>query len=54
MVKKNEIMEFELSDNKIDELIKRLEELKESETHVHIEIKGCELLIHHEKDEYKC
>ena len=65
MSEEYELLEFELSDKQIDELIKKLEELKDSKVHLHyelpnkqiniigdnIEIK--ELLIHHEKDELK-
>jgi hypothetical protein len=58
MINKNKILseeetvEIVLDNKKIDELISRLEKLKEEKSHIHFEInKNQHMLIHHESDE---
>ncbi|MEJ2268128.1 MAG: hypothetical protein P8X70_03570, partial [Nanoarchaeota archaeon] len=47
-----DVLEFSLSDEDIDELIEKLEGLKESKSHFHFSIDDeNELLVHHEEDE---
>ncbi|MCH7568142.1 MAG: hypothetical protein IIA87_01860 [Nanoarchaeota archaeon] len=60
-----EVLEFELNDKQIDEMISKLNELKESQEHIHYDLPNkqmnvigdnieiMEILIHHEKDELK-
>ncbi len=52
--KEDEIIEMILNDKEIDELIKKLNELKESELHIHFDINNKDsILIHHEKDKFR-
>ena len=47
-----DVMEFYLNDEEINELIQKLEMLKQTKQHIHFTIDEFnELLIHHEEDE---
>ena len=49
-----DMCEFEVNDKELDELIRKLKELKLSHKHFHISLKNNKnLLIHHEKDQLK-
>ena len=54
--KEDEVVEIVLDDSEIDELIKRLNELKETKSHLHFNVNKkkyeCDLLIHHKEDEF--
>lgn len=51
--KEDEIIEMVLNDKEIDELIKKLNELKESKLHIHFDLnKKDSILINHEKDKF--
>ncbi|MBI2452406.1 hypothetical protein HYV50_05010 [Candidatus Pacearchaeota archaeon] len=45
-----DILEIILDDNKINELINKLEELKGSRKHIHFNYNDKELLIYHNKE----
>ncbi len=46
------VIELALDEEQINELIKKLQELKETKGHIHMDIDDLnELLIHHEEDE---
>ena len=52
--KQDETIEVVLNDKEISELVNKLNELKQSEAHVHLDINFGDkkyLLIHHEEDE---
>ena len=50
---KEGFVELELTDIKINELIDKLNKLKDSKGHIHFGLNNGELLIHHEEDELK-
>ncbi len=51
--KEDEIIEIVLNNNEVNELIKQLEKLKNSEEHIHFKIDNkYQLLIHHKEDNF--
>ncbi len=50
--KEEDVIEISLDGNQLDELINKMNELKESKSHLHFDIdKENHFMIHHEEDE---
>ncbi|MBS3091621.1 hypothetical protein J4217_04210 [Candidatus Pacearchaeota archaeon] len=47
------VIEIEVNNNQIEELINKLNKLKNTKSHFHIDIKSGHLLVHHEEDKLK-
>jgi len=50
-MEQEEVIEFSLSDEGINEFIKKLKLLKENKSHMHLDIDKNTFLIHHEKED---